>query len=82
MYKESIYSKMYEKGEVVLHRGYDPEKRGIVNRFFSSRMMMSPLMEGFILKLEPYFIQMLNSVKKIQFYQNYTVDKNDTSLNS
>jgi hypothetical protein len=81
MYKESIYQRMYEKGESVLHKGYDPETQGIVNRFFSSRMMMSPLMEGFLKKIEPYFVQMINSVKKIQFYQNYTVDKNDTTLN-
>jgi len=81
MYKESIYKKMYEKGENVLHRGYDIEKEGMINRFFSRRMMMSPLMEGFLKQIEPYMIEIVNSVKKIQFYQNYTVDKNDTTLN-
>jgi hypothetical protein len=81
MYKDSIYKKMYEQGESVLHRGYDPEKEGLVNRFFSSRMYMNPVVESFIKKMEPYMINMINSVKKIQFYQNYTVDKNDTTLN-
>lgn len=81
MYKDSIYKKMYEQGEVTLHTGYDPEKEGIIKRLFSNRMMMSPLMEGFLNKIEPFFIQFINSVKKIQFYQNFTVDKNDTTLN-
>lgn len=81
MYKESIYNQMYKKGEVVKDRGYDPETDGIITRFFSSRMMMNPVMEGFLNRIEPWFIQVINSVKKLQFYQNYTVDKNDTTLN-
>jgi hypothetical protein len=72
---------MYRDGEISLHKGYDYEKEGLVKRFVSNRMMMNPMMESFLLKLDPYFKELLNSVKKIQFYFNYTVDKNDTTLN-
>ena len=81
MYKDSIYNKMYEEGTVVTSTGYDYRKKGIVNRLFAKRMFQNPVMEGFITKIEPYFVEILDSVKKLQFYQNYTLDKNDGSLN-
>lgn len=82
MYKDSIYRKMYQQGEDVKNTGYDYETGGIVKRFVSSRMLMNDLMEQYLLQLDPYFKEFLNSVKKIQFYQNYTIDKNDSTLNN
>ncbi len=81
MYKDSVYKKMLEDGNKTLHNGYDYRTRGIVGRLFSNRMFQNPLMEGFLNKIEPYFVELLDSVKKLQFYQNYTIDKNDGSLN-
>jgi hypothetical protein len=82
MYKDSIYKKMYEQGEKVLHTGYDYEKRGLVKRFVASRMLMNTVMDEFLTRMDPLFKEFLNSVKKIQFYQNYTIDKNDSTLNN
>lgn len=81
MYKDSIYNKILEEGSAYKSIGYDYRSRGLTQRFFSSRMFMSPLMEGFIKRIEPYFIEILDSVKKLQFYQNYTIDKNDGRTN-
>ena len=81
MYKDSIYNKMYQEGELITSNGYDYRKNGLVNRWISKRMLMSPLMDGFLGKIEPYFVELIDSVKKLQFYQNYTIDKNDGSLN-
>ncbi len=81
MYKDSIYKKILEEGTIYKSNGYDYRKNGISHRFFSRRMRMSPLMDGFIKRLEPYFVEILDSVKKLQFYQNYTIDKNDGSIN-
>ncbi len=81
MYKDSIYNKILEEGSDYKSNGYDYQKRGLTNRFFSNRMFMSPLMTGFIKKIEPYFVEILDSVKKLQFYQNYTIDKNDGRIN-
>lgn len=81
MYRDSIYKKILEEGTIYKSNGYDYRNRGIAHRFFSKRMLMSPLVSGFIKRLEPYFIEILDSVKKLQFYQNYTIDKNDGSIN-
>jgi hypothetical protein len=81
MYKDSIYKKMLESEDKILHNGYDYRNKGMVSRLFSSRMFMNPIMEGFLKQIEPYFIELLDSVKKLQFYQNYTIDKNDGSIN-
>jgi hypothetical protein len=81
MYKDSVYNKMLESGNKTLHNGYDYRTQGITGRLFSNRMFQNPVMEGFIKLLEPYFVELLDSVKKLQFYQNYTIDKNDGSIN-
>ena len=81
MYKDSVYNKMLESGSNTLHTGYDYRKGGLVSRWFSKRMFMNPMMEGFIEQINPYFVEFLDSIKKVQFYQNYTIDKNDGSIN-
>ena len=73
---------MRESQDATTSTGYNYRVNGISSRFFSSRMMMNPVMAGFLTRVEPYFIEMLDSVKKLQFYQNYTIDKNDGSINS
>lgn len=82
MYRDSIYNKILEEGAEYKSNGYDYRERGIVDKFFAKRMFMSPLMAGFIKKIEPYFVEILDSVKKLQFYQNYTIDKNDGRINT
>ena len=81
MYKDSIYNKMLESGNKSLHNGYDYRNKGMISNLFSNRMFQNPVMEGFLKQIEPYFIELLDSVKKLQFYQNYTIDKNDGSIN-
>jgi hypothetical protein len=44
-------------------------------------MFGNPVMDGFLSRIDPYFIEMTDSVKAIQFYNNYTLDKNDGSIN-
>lgn len=81
MYRESIYNKILEEGSDFKSTGYDYREKGIVDKLFARRMFMSPVMSGFIKKIEPYFLEILDSVKKLQFYQNYTIDKNDGRIN-
>ena len=67
MYKESVYKKMLESNDKILHNGYDYRNKGMVNRLFSSRMFANPVMEGFLKQIEPYFIELLDSVKNIYY---------------
>lgn len=81
MYKDSVYKQMLEVNNISKNNGYDYRSRGIITKLFSKRMFMNPMVSGFLTKIEPWFIEILDSVKKLQFYQNYTIDKNDGSIN-
>jgi hypothetical protein len=72
---------MYKEGEVTTSTGFDYASSSFVNRLVSKRLLMNPTISGFLSKIEPFFIEILDSVKKLQFYQNYTIDKNDRSIN-
>jgi hypothetical protein len=53
---------------------------GMTDKFFSNRMSMNPMMAGFIKSLDPWFIKMMDCVRRIQFINNYTEDKNDKTI--
>ena len=81
MYKDSIYNKMFEDAEERKSTGFNYRKDGVLDKFFSNRMFGNPVMDGFLERAELYFIEIIDSVKKIQFYNNYTIDKNDGRIN-
>jgi hypothetical protein len=80
MYVNSVYNQMLQSTEERKNMGYDYAKNGLLSRFFSPRMYMNPRVEKFLNDLEPAMIEITESVKKIQFYTNYTIDKNDRRL--
>lgn len=81
MYKDSIYNKIYQSNDQLTNRGFDYRSEGLLDKFLSNRMHGNPVMDGFLDKISPYFAEMVDSVKKIQFYNNFTIDKNDGSIN-
>jgi len=81
MYNNSIYNKMLEDGEIVKNSGFDYNKNGMVDKFVSNRMKLNPRMSTFLDYLNDILINFTESVKKLQFYNNYTIDKNDRRLN-
>jgi methionine synthase II (cobalamin-independent) len=81
MYKESIYKKMLEESEDLKYRGFQYQDINIMEKFVSSRMMGNPIMAGFLNLLNPIFINWIESVKRVQFFYNYIIDKNDNSIN-
>lgn len=81
MYVDSIYNKMIQSEEKRKNMGYDYAKEGLISKFVSPRMFMNPRMEGFLNEIDPAMIEFNESVKKIQFYTNFTIDKNDRRLN-
>lgn len=81
MYKDSIYTKMYSSNDKLKYVGYNYRKEGMIDKFLSNRMFGNPIMDKFLEKMEPWFVELTDSVKKIQVYNNYTIDKNDGTLN-
>jgi hypothetical protein len=81
MYKDSIYTKMYTSSEQRLNMGYDYESNGLLDKFVSPAMYNNPRLAEFLKRIDPLFLEILKVVKKIQFYHNYTIDKNDSRIN-
>lgn len=81
MYVDSEYKKMLESIEDVKNNGYEYGKEGMTKHFFSNRVFQNPKMAGFLEYVNSMLIELTESVKKIQFYTNYTIDKNDRRLN-
>lgn len=81
MYVDSFYKKVLSTSEKRICTGYDYGKNGLINKFVSPRLYLIPRVEGFLNLLDKMLIEITETVKKVQFYTNYTIDKNDRSLN-
>jgi len=81
MYKDSIYTKMLTESSDLKYKGFQYQNINIMEKFVSNRMTGNPIMSGFLKLLSPIFINWLESVKRIQFFYNYIIDKNDNSIN-
>jgi hypothetical protein len=81
MYVDSFYNKLIRSNDRLSSRGYNYKENGIFDKFVSPRMYLVERIKGFLNMMDPSLIELLDSVKRIQFYYNYTMDKNDRSLN-
>ena len=72
---------MLKDSEDLKYRGYQYQNTNIMKRFVSNRMLGNPIMLGFLNLLNPIFINWIESVKRVQFFYNYIIDKNDNSIN-
>lgn len=81
MYVNSRYRQMLESASSLSDRGYNYNEGGLLGKFVSSRMYLNDFVSSFLSRVDTYLIEMAESVKKIQFYRNYTIDKNDRSIN-
>jgi len=81
MYKDSVYNKMFRSTEQRKNLGFDYEENGILSKFVSPALYGNPRMAEFLRRIDPLFLEILKAVKKIQYYYNYTIDKNDTRYN-
>ena len=61
--------------------GYDYNKEGLIAKFVSPILYQNPRLATFLGYLDQSLIELTESVKKIQFYTNYTIDKNDRRIN-
>ena len=81
MYVDSQYKKMIQASDSLKSNGYQYQNEGLMKKFFSSRMYMNPTMASFLDRIDTMIIELTESVKKIQFYTNYTIDKNERRIN-
>jgi hypothetical protein len=81
MYVDSFYNKLIKSNDKLLARGYDYNTNGLIDKLVSPRMYLVSRLSSFLNLIDPSLIELLDSVKRVQFYYNYTMDKNDRSLN-
>lgn len=81
MYKDSIYNKITQDSENRLDMGYDYIQNGLINKFVSPSLYGNPRIGNFLNRVDLLLIDLTDSVKKIQFLFNYTIDKNDRRYN-
>ena len=81
MYVDSFYNKLIRSNDRLIARGFDYGANGIIDKFVSPRMYLVDRIAGFLNMIDPSLIDLIDSVKRVQFYYNYTMDKNDRSLN-
>ena len=81
MYVDSFYNKLIRSNVRLIARGFDYGANGIIDKFVSPRMYLVDRIAGFLNMIDPSLIELIDSVKRVQFYYNYTMDKNDRSLN-
>ena len=79
MVHDSRYRKMLAPPRV--NRGFDFASGGLLPRFLSARLYSNPMIAGFLSRLDVGVVGIAEAVKKLQFFYNYTIDKNDRSLN-
>lgn len=72
---------MLAESDDLKYRGFQYQDINIMEKFVSNRMIGNPIMAGFLKLLSPIFINWIESVKRVQFFYNYILDKNDNSIN-
>ena len=82
MYVDSFYRKIIQSSDKTVATGYNYGVNGLIDKFVSPRLYLVPRIEGFLNLLDPALVELLESVKRLQFYYNYTIDKNDRRINS
>lgn len=78
MTHDSLYRRMYSAPRI--NSGYDV-RRGLIRRFLSSRMFGNPMLSGFLERVDLTLVELTQAVKRLQFHFNFTIDRNDRSLN-
>lgn len=81
MYKDSIYNKITQDSEIRVDNGYNYAKNGLINKFVSPALYGNPRIANFLNRIDLLLIDLTDSVKRLQFFFNYTIDKNDRRYN-
>lgn len=80
MHQNSLYRKIYES-DSNLNIGYDYKKDMLIYKWISPALLGNPRLKLFIDKINDIVVFFLDLMKYFQFYQNFTIDKNDKRYN-
>jgi hypothetical protein len=78
MTTDSFYRKMLARERV--NMGFD-YSNGMLSKFVSPRLYGNPMLAEFLNRIDKVIVDMAESIKRVQFYFAFTIDKNDLSIN-
>lgn len=81
MHQNSLYRKVYES-DSDLNIGFDYKKDILIYKWISPALLGNPRLKTFIDKINYPIVLFLDLMKYFQFYQNFTIEKNDKRYNT
>ena len=82
MHQDSLYRKIITDTSTDLNQGFDYKKSPLIYKFVSPALLGNPRLNEFISNLNVYLVTFLDLIKYFQFYNNFTIDKNDKRYNT
>lgn len=79
--KNNYYDKMTQSLENRLAMGNDVKSSGLLKRFTSALLWQNSRLSIFLTFLDSHLIQLIETIKTVQFFNNFTVSKHDKRYN-
>lgn len=79
--KNNYYDKITQSNEIRLAMGNDVKLSGLLKRFTSTILWQSSRLSQFLTYLDSILIHLIDTIKTVQFLNNFTISKHDKRFN-
>lgn len=79
--KNNYYDKITQSAEIRLEMGNDVNKSGLFKRFTSPVLWQNSRLSQFLTYLDSILIYLIDTIKIVQFINNFTINKHDKRYN-
>ena len=79
--KNNYYDKITQSTENRLAMGNDVKSSGLLRRFTSSVLWQNSRLNTFLTQIDSILVHLIDTIKTVQFLNNFTISKNDKRYN-
>ena len=79
--KNNYYDKITQSTENRLAMGNDVKSSGLLRRFTSSVLWQNSRLNTFLTHIDSILVHLVDTIKTVQFLNNFTISKNDKRYN-
>lgn len=79
--KNNYYDKITQSTENRLAMGNDVKSSGLLRRFTSSVLWQNSRLNTFLTQIDSIIVHLIDTIKTVQFFNNFTISKNDKRYN-
>lgn len=79
--KNNYYDKITQSTENRLAMGNDAKSSGLLRRFTSSVLWQNSRLNTFLTQIDSILVHLVDTIKTVQFLNNFTISKNDKRYN-